>query len=421
MMCCVTTLFAASLGSIITVDDSGGANHTSISAAIAAASAGDVLIVEPGVYGSFVLDKELSILARAGGSRPTVTGSCEIVSISGFTLAGFELEDLFVSGASGRGRIDDCRLAPSVWLDEYVLDLANNEQLEVSRTVVHGPKGTSSPLRNGATAVRVSSSRVTFTECEFTGGQGGGAFPAFGGGAEGGDAVLARFGSQVTFAGCPLLRGGESGNCYAGLASCTNDGPAGDGLRLNGSTAWIRRDATDLVEGGVFWPDYGGVPGYAINAIQSAVVVSGVTLNGACMCGQPAPPTVVAPGGTVVTPPQSEPYLTVTGLDGAGAVKTIGLVGPNGASALLFASSAPALLNVPLLGSPLWFALPALVVVPLSTTGAGNPVTIPLTMPGSTGIEGFALELQAVFPGIQDTLAPTKLFASNPAILIVRP
>jgi hypothetical protein len=421
MIAAALAFVAAQLGSIHVVDDDGGADFTSITAAIAASVPGDVILVEPGSYGAFVLDKRLSLLGRAGAPRPKVSGKSEIVATGGFTVAGLELDDLFVMGVAGRGRIDDCRLTPASWIDEFVLDVTDCAQLEVSRTTAIGPKGTTSPVTVGATALRISSSTVSIVECELVGGQGGGPFPSHGPGANGGHGVLARFGSSVVIAACPLLQGGESGNCYAGLAHCTTDGRAGDAVRLNASIAWLRGGDSDRVVGGTFWQDYGGTPGYAVFAASSTAVVSGVSPSLSYIGLPPIPPTMSAPGGAIVTPSPDEPYLSVLGPDGAGATKSIELVGPAGATAILLASTTASITTVPMLGAPLWIGLPALVALPVQTLGETLPATIPLLLPSAAGIEGVTLELQAVFPGIQDALVPSKAFTSNPAFLIVRP
>ncbi len=61
-----------------TVDDNGPADFNQISTAVASVAAGDVLLVEPGTYDGFVLQKRLSILGRAGGPRPHVTGTVRL-------------------------------------------------------------------------------------------------------------------------------------------------------------------------------------------------------------------------------------------------------------------------------------------------------------------------------------------------------
>lgn len=59
----------AALATTWTVDDSGGADFTTISAAIAAAVDGDVIVVRPGSYSAFdVVGKSLVVRAESGGS-----------------------------------------------------------------------------------------------------------------------------------------------------------------------------------------------------------------------------------------------------------------------------------------------------------------------------------------------------------------
>lgn len=88
-MSMLLALATAALGATFMVDDDGPASFSTIGAAIAAASDGDMILVEPGTYPPFALPKQLRILGRASGAgTPTVTGHTTVTSVGGFTVAG---------------------------------------------------------------------------------------------------------------------------------------------------------------------------------------------------------------------------------------------------------------------------------------------------------------------------------------------
>src|SRR5215475_8711759 len=100
-------LAAAARAGTFTVDDDGPADFPSITAAIAAVAPGDVLLVMPGTYDAFVLDKPLTILGPGAGPRPVVLGQSSVTA-SSVTLAGLRLQALVLSGVTGHASVDDC-------------------------------------------------------------------------------------------------------------------------------------------------------------------------------------------------------------------------------------------------------------------------------------------------------------------------
>jgi hypothetical protein len=127
-----------------TVDDDGPADFTQISEAIAQAASGDLILVEPGEYGPFDLDKRLTILARApephAVARPHVSGLTRLVG-EDFTIAGINFDGLRVVGVPGRGRIDDCHIGYDGDAKQaYALDVDGCAQVVVSRSRALGSK-----------------------------------------------------------------------------------------------------------------------------------------------------------------------------------------------------------------------------------------------------------------------------------------
>jgi len=86
------SLFASSAAaSTWVVDDSGGADFTTIQAAVDAASPGDVLLVQAGSYAAFTLDRDLSILAAPGEQSAALKLPAVLTGLEGLvvTFQGF--------------------------------------------------------------------------------------------------------------------------------------------------------------------------------------------------------------------------------------------------------------------------------------------------------------------------------------------
>ncbi|WP_292471188.1 NosD domain-containing protein, partial [Methanolobus sp.] len=98
---------------VITVDDDGGADFTTIQAAVDAASAGDTILVSPGTYNENVdVDKSVIIGSTDGADVTNVIGtssdpvfnlSADETTINGFYINGFNINSNFVSRDDGLG------------------------------------------------------------------------------------------------------------------------------------------------------------------------------------------------------------------------------------------------------------------------------------------------------------------------------
>jgi len=76
---CATHTPAAPTPSTLTVDGAGGANHTTIQAAIDAADPGDTIMVNPGTYNeSPAIDKSLTVLSTDGAADTIIDGTVTI-------------------------------------------------------------------------------------------------------------------------------------------------------------------------------------------------------------------------------------------------------------------------------------------------------------------------------------------------------
>ncbi|HZM00728.1 MAG TPA: hypothetical protein VFD43_10795, partial [Planctomycetota bacterium] len=386
-----------------------GGDFTQIAEAVAAVAAGDVLLVEPGTYEGFALTKRLTILGRAGGPRPHVTGDVRLQA-SSFTLAGFDMDLVHVTDVSGRGHIDDCKVKVAQSAEfPSALTVLNCAELVISRTTVVGESDyTPLPLTIAGTGMTIQASRVTLVQCTAYGGWGDDETWEFPGGPyTGGAGLHVTDGSDVVLAGTSVFGG------YGGWAFGFYSGaPGGPAVSVTGSTVRIRGDSTDELRGGE--PGQSSTAyGAAIKATGSTVVSSGLqyTKGGFSMSSS-----------LFIQPSVAEPFLATSGATTPGATCSVELHGPPDATALLAASLEPALVALPAFEGQLWLNPSALLVlIPIIATGQDTPVVLNVSLPRSlAGLEGTCFELQVFFPSVPGALDPGKKFAGNVAELILR-
>jgi len=395
-----------------TVDDDGPADFAQITAAIAAVPAGSTLLVEPGTYDGFDLTKRMTILGRAGGPRPHVTG-LSAVSASSFTLAGLDFDAMHAAQVGGRGRVDDCSFGlaadPGT---RYALTLSDCAEIVLSRVVVEGSKAYSQTDPSfGGSALQIATSNATLVDCGLSGAKGYDPSESGESGGAGGLALSVTAASRVTVV-APHITGGPEG-WGTGFFGC-QDGQSGAGLEVNGSTVVLRGDPSQhFVQAGWvdgFCTNYEGPDIWVVNG---AVVVSGVDFD---------PDNVLVSNGTLVETSELEPYLTIGGTDEPGGHRDITLNGPAGAACLVAVSAVPAHVAVGGFDDALWVALSGpYLLVPLVTQGPGQPLVLTWPVPRPTGaLVGLSIEMQPFFPGLPSTLQPGKSVAGNVAELIVR-
>lgn len=373
------------------VDDDGPADFPTITAAISAASDGDVILVAPGFYAGFSTSKSLSILGSAGGT-PSIGSPIEIVQSARFSLAGFVTESIVATGVTGRLTLDACLVEGAIGAP--AVRLSNCAQALLSRmTIVGGDR---------SLGLMVEASFATVSSSTIRGGDSGtpGFFPA-----NGGPGVAVRAGSTCVIAASNVA-GGDSG-----FNAASEPGIAGTGLRAeSGTTTILRGGAQHVTQSG---DDHPGPPGKAIDAAGTCKIVwSGVTFVGDLHS---------ATSGNVVHAASQEPWLEVIGIDLPGQTRFIELFGASGENAVLFASLEPGNLPHASLEIPLWISPGSLVaVVALSTQGFANPISIPVPIPSAPSLAGIELHLQAVFPQLASTLAPGKFVVTNAACILPR-
>lgn len=372
----IAPLFLAALAGTFTVDDDGPADFADLPAAVAAVQAGDVLLVEPGSYTAFSLDKELVLLGPPGGPLPRVAGISTVQGTPGFAIRGLHFELLRLEQVSGRGLLDGCRLGdfpgppgPPLGPALFAQDCA---QLEVSRCVLIGPD---SPTGFGQLGARVLGSTAAFTHCVLRGGTSSGV------GLNGGDGLVVAAASTALVQGCSA-KGGAGGPSFLGSTDA-----GGYGLVVVGSTMDLRGSSSDTFEGGT--DDFGQVAGVRVS-FSGELLWSGVSIvQGIEVLGATA---------TEVDP--VEPYLRVDGQDGPGNLRRAKVYGTAGNPALLVAAAGPALAPwTPAGGSTelIWIDLGALLqVFPLVLQGQDTPSAVDFPVPALPGLEGAVLRLQAV-------------------------
>ncbi len=257
----------ASAHTYIVDDDGPGADFTEISSAIAAASAGDVLLVQRGNYRAFTLDKGLSIV----GYGPVITGHASIKDVPLHqiaVLAGLNVETLVVSGCSGTVvvrdlatqrvnvdrsrdvRMNDCHVEKPFSVasppDEPLPGVAiAKARVELSNSFVRGT--TYSPFisagptyKNGGTGIDLSSAgRLHATRCVVWGGDGSGPAHLNSPSGNGGDGGLVRTGATaiITGDGGQIWHGGYGGICLS-CTHCLSDGSPGRALLVAGGLAY---------------------------------------------------------------------------------------------------------------------------------------------------------------------------------------
>ena len=390
------------------VDAAGGGHFTSIQEGIDIAAPGDVLLVKPGFYLAFTLEKDLSILGPASGPLPYVSGQSHLLmdnaEIAGLRFSTFKLVgatgvvlldeiqvDGFIAGfdACGGSRIEDCA------------------QVHVARSSIHGKDGDE---YCESRALGVVDSTVTLTDCLLVGGTGWGddffGYPGIEGLDIAGESlvVLARTSVHGGNGGSPQIPFGGQGGWGAEAIRVNfgeQDGPA---------VCIVRGTGTTVLQGGSAGQGIGGLDAWVAVSGWGQLVLSGVVYD----------PEVLGAGLDVVVPDPPQPFIHLVGDDTPGSFKRLNMYGPDGAPLLLFASLNTAQLSLPgPVDGTIWLDLSTpLLILPFELLGQETAVNLTFTLPASlTGLEGLRLTFQGFAAGQG---ASGNHLATNPVHLLIR-
>lgn len=246
----------AALATTWTVDDSGGADFTTISAAIAAAVDGDVIVVRPGSYSAFdVIDEHLvirgdgtgdvDVVGRSTVSSLAATRAVEIANLRFVPLTGQTLETFGASGNAGALALRSCTFRGAVGSASFPAASGRSSAAfnACDLVVVHsssftGGDGASTEpfIGAGAIGARFVGCTVLVLDSTFRGGNGGEDFDGDENGGNGG--AGARFESSAVRAAHTTFRGGHGG--FGGyspfLGECHVAGRGGDAVELSSAT-----------------------------------------------------------------------------------------------------------------------------------------------------------------------------------------
>ncbi|MCP3916055.1 MAG: hypothetical protein GY711_10905 [bacterium] len=214
---------------VLVVDQNGTADFTTISSAVAAATAGDTIVVQTGVYTTFDLSKTLQVVAEPGADV-RIMGTASVRHLPPGSVAR-------IAGMEFIGWTTVIDNAGSVVLQDCRLDSASGRALLVQNSddvVVIDCYGTSAASSQGFPGIEVLHSSVAMYGCHLTGGQvcGGPSGP----GALADDSFL--------FLSDCVLRGGPGWISYCDCGP----GDGGDGLIATGASEIIAVD-TDFIGG----------------------------------------------------------------------------------------------------------------------------------------------------------------------------
>jgi len=318
-----------------TVDLAGGpgAQFTQIADAIAAASDGDVIVVRPGLYNQFSLDKGLEIRAEPGAAARAVVRLQNLASSQRASIRGLQVVTLHVTNNLGPVVLEQL----SIYSDPALIPFSSSEHLRidacadvrVQRSNITSPGG-----QRGMEAVYVFDARVEFVECTFSA-QAGKA-SATGDGGKGGHGLLVDDHARVHFVRSSTLGGVGGAASGAGAG-----GEGGDGIHVAGASEVIVAGlALDSVVGGAGGAAsscaLSGRGGDGIELVGSCELrTSSVTLAGGASCSLSGL-ALESPLGTVVTPLPPDPVLTVTPPPSGSSMALFTLHAAPGTSAELF-------------------------------------------------------------------------------------
>ncbi len=406
------------------VDPQNAAAYPTIGAAIAAASAGDMIVVATkpliggvqwsNLYPAIRIDKSLSITNESG--HDVRCWSAEIVGLAASDrvvirglhferptlLVGFGLPTLSVVDCHGPVFLEDCTFQPATPLavgtgatfpaiDIRGPAVAPRGSVTLVRCSALGVQGVNNPRSASqqwpAPGIQAVDTDLALWDCTVTGGAGVSAHPQLRLPAgHGADAMV--FDGYAFASGC-VFRGGAGGNANTG--TCSTGGNGGAGIRLTQASTLVEVLACPIAGGAAGAGCPGGVAGPAdVRGAATLVPLVGVA--------------------TAIT--ASSPHR-------AGQTSTLTHTGVQGGVYFAFVGTAPDLVRTTplgLLGVRAVTGPGASAPLYAGSYGANGQTLMPVFLPPS-GAEGVVLLLQTaafVPPGMLANSAPTALFLLAP-------
>lgn len=393
-----------------------------VAAALAAAQPGDTILVQPGTYGPFQVDKSVRIAATGPGVEIAAFGANAIRVVNlpaGAEVGLFGLEvranpTVAIPPASivvenNAGTV----LFSEVWVDcEFAgvgLHTAASERVVLVDCRIDDAGSIGSNPQRGAIESFQSNVFLAGTRVQAQVGQSGFA--------EAGDHAMTAIGGSVTLWRSELLGGAG----VAGKGFFTTP-LGGDGLRVNGTAVRHFGGPGSLLAGGngatgIFGTPAAGGTGLRLIGSSVAMVQSAVVLQGglAPAPGGPTPDAVVSLGSSLSGDSTLYPtWLAATSTPALGGTLSIPAAGAPGAICFPFAAptTGPALdlagfAGIAFLAPSQLIPGPAFILDPTGTGALNFPI------PASIGLLGVGLWFQALsFDG-------TTLAFSNPLGVVV--
>lgn len=330
------------------VDDDGGAgvHFTSLTSAVAAAAPNDVLVVRPGSYAGFTLDRGLSILGDSATGVQITSGVTihSLPALERVTLVNCTTSWIALDACAGAVLLElvtvrplELALAPHA----SAVDVVGCADVRARQLFVDFVTTT-----GGSSAIRVDSSRLELSRAGINGPRGRAHTPSFPFAPEpGGPAVHCLAGSVVRVQRCSI-EGGAGGNGGGASSAFPQAADGGMGIEVESGAECLvlALDPLVAIRGG--YPGLGhdcpfdGAPGSGVSAKPGSLVrVSGGSIfgNANAFCGAPSAPVL----GNVILPASVDPMLWVDGQPVPGQTLTYTIHGQPGAQAFLSFGRAP--------------------------------------------------------------------------------
>ncbi len=319
--------FAGATTWIVDVNNGPGADFTQISTAIASVSANDTLLVRPGQYSGFTLDKQLAIVGLGTVTFPNAT----IQNLPAGTTT--VLANLVQNDVSGFGKLSVVGNAGALMIDQltchWTVLVTNSADVRFRRL-------------DAQHTVLCGNSRVEIADSTIVGSQSGGSCtccfnPAVG------MPALSVLGGEVHVALTSLLGGHGGNNTCIDTGNC-DGGDGGAGIELtSGARLIVSGTSQDFVQGGAGGTsscDHPGSSGPALSLDAS----SEARLSGESFVGW-----ISNNGGTIINPSPDDPTFVALGSPSSGNVFTLRVHGPVGATADVILGRRPIIVGTPAL------------------------------------------------------------------------